>query len=166
MKMRIRYAVAAVAIPVVMSVAATPSFAGIFSSIEHEASKIEKGAVKEVGQVGKEVVKDIPKVGNEAGTIASKVFKLEGEVAGKIPVLNKAFKPLANDASKCAKSQEGKIGGMVGAGLAVATGGLSNVAIAAGAAAADGCIGTGAYNGGKKVVKEEVNDLRKSWRNP
>ena len=55
---------------------------------------------------------------------------------------------------------------MVGAGLAVATGGLSNVAIAAGAAAADGCIGTGAYNGGKKVVKDEVNDLRKSWRNP
>src|ERR1700733_5748308 len=59
MKMRIRYAVAAVAIPVVMSVAATPSFAGIFSSIEHEASKIEKGAVKEVGQVGKEVVHDV-----------------------------------------------------------------------------------------------------------
>jgi hypothetical protein len=52
---------AAVAIPVVMSVAATPSFAGIFSSIEHAASKIEKSAVKKVGQVGKEVVHDVKK---------------------------------------------------------------------------------------------------------
>jgi hypothetical protein len=59
MKMRIRHAVAAVAIPVVMSVAATPSFAGILSPLEHEVSKIEKGAVKEVSQVGKEVVKDV-----------------------------------------------------------------------------------------------------------
>ena len=59
--MRIRHAVAAVVIPVVMSVTATPSFAGIFSSIEHAASKIEKGAVKEVGQVGKEVVHDVKK---------------------------------------------------------------------------------------------------------
>ena len=101
--MRIRHAVAAVVIPVVMSVAATPSFAGIFSSIEHAATKIEKGAVKEVGQVGKEVVKDIPKVGNEAGTIASKVFKLEGEVAGKIPVLNKALKPARG---RCFKMRE------------------------------------------------------------
>ena len=65
--MRIRHAVAAVVIPVVMSVAATPSFAGIFSSIEHAATKIEKGAVKEVGQVGKVIVVVVGPSGNAEG---------------------------------------------------------------------------------------------------
>jgi hypothetical protein len=194
MKMRIRHAVAAVAIPVIMSVAATPSFAGILSSIEHavggevkavtkEAGKVEKGAVKAVegaakevahvtGIVGKEVVKEVPKAANFAGTVASKGYKELGTLAGEIPGL-KQFKPLATDASKCAKSREGKIGIMVGAGLSVATGGLSNIAEMAGAGAADGCISTGAYNDGKKAVNEtetfakrQANDLRKSWRNP
>jgi hypothetical protein len=194
MKMRIRHAVAAVAIPVIMSVAATPSFAGLFDSFEKavtkeagkvtkEVGKIEKGTVKAVegatkeaahttGNVAKEVVKEVPKAGNLAGTVVSKGFSVLGDAAGVIPGL-KEFKPLAKDASKCAKSREGKIGGMVGAGLSVATGSLSNIAIVAGAGGADGCLSTGAYNGGKKAVNEaetfakrQANDLRKSWRNP
>jgi hypothetical protein len=201
MKMRIRHAVAAVAIPVIMSVAATPSFAGLFDPIEHavsgvekavtkeagkvtkEVGKVEKGAVKAVegaakevahvtGTVGKDVVKEVPKAANFAGTAASKYYKELGTLAGEIPGL-KQFKPLATDASKCAKSREGKIGIIVGAGLAVGTGGLANVAEMAGAGAADGCISTGAYREGKKAVNEtetyakrQVNDLRNSWRNP
>jgi hypothetical protein len=197
MKMRIRQTVAALAIPVIMSVAATPSFAGIFGSIEHavsgaekavtkEAGKVEKevgkiekgtvkgveGAAKEVGHVTGEVAKEVPKAANVVGTVASKGYKELGTLAGEIPGL-KEFKPLAMDASKCAKSREGKIGIIVGAGLAVGTGGLANIAEMAGAGAGDGCISTGAYNGGKKVVnettqftKQQVNDLRKSWRNP
>jgi hypothetical protein len=201
MKMRIRHAVAAVAIPVIMSVAATPSFAFSLGSIEHaiggevkaitkeagkvtkEVGKVEKGTVKAVegatkeaahvtGNVAKEVAKEVPKAANLAGTVASKGYKELGTLAGEIPGL-KQFKPLATDASKCAKSREGKIGIMVGAGLAVGTGGLSNIAEMAGAGAADGCISTGAYNDGKKAVNEaetfakrQANDLRKSWRNP
>jgi hypothetical protein len=190
MKMRIRHAVATVAIPVIMSVAATPSFAGIFDKIEHAVGGVEKAVTKEAGKVtkevgrvekstakavesaAKEVVKEVPKAANLAGTVASKGYKELGTLAGEIPGL-KQFKPLATDASKCAKSREGKIGIMVGAGLAVATGGLANVAEMAGAGAADGCISTGAYNEGKKAVNEaetfakrQANDLRKSWRNP
>jgi hypothetical protein len=110
MKMRIRYAVAAVAIPVVMSVAATPSFAGALDSIEHAVAKdvtrAEKGAVKEVGQVGKVIVVVVPEGANLAGTVRTAVSKghsPEGEVA-RIPGL-KEFKPLANEAGQFAKRQ-------------------------------------------------------------
>jgi hypothetical protein len=110
MKMRIRHAVAAVAIPVVMSVAATPSFAGALDSIEHavakEVTKAEKGAVKEVGQVGKVIVVVVPEGANLAGTVRTAVSKghsPEGEVA-RIPGL-KEFKPLTNEAGQFAKRQ-------------------------------------------------------------
>jgi hypothetical protein len=110
MKMRIRYAVAAVAIPVVMSVAATPSSAGALDSIEHavakDVTKAEKGAVKEVGQVGKVIVVVVPEGANLAGTVRTAVSKghsPEGEVA-RIPGL-KEFKPLTNEAGQFAKRQ-------------------------------------------------------------
>jgi hypothetical protein len=121
MKMRIRHAVAAVAIPAIMSVAASPSFAGIFDSIEHAAAKdvtkAEKGAAKEVGHVGKVIVVVVPEGANLAETVRTAVSKAhspEGEVA-RIPG-PKEFKPLTNEAGQFAKRQ--------------------------------------------------VNDLRKSWRNP
>ena len=108
--MRIRHAVAAVVIPVVMGVAATPSFAGIFSSNEHagakDVTKAEKGAVKEVGQVGKVIVVVVPEGASLASTVRTAVSKAhspEGEVA-RIPGL-KEFKPLANEAGQFAKRQ-------------------------------------------------------------
>ena len=108
--MRIRHAVAVDVIPVVMSVAATPSFAGAFDSIERavakDVTKAEKGAVKEVGQVDKVIVVVVPEGANLASTVRTAVSKgrrPEGEVA-RIPGL-KEFKPLTNEAGQFAKRQ-------------------------------------------------------------
>jgi hypothetical protein len=111
MKMRIRHAVAAVVIPVVMSVAATPSFAGVFESIEHAVAKdatkaAEKGAVKEVGQAGKVIVVVVPEGANLTSAVRTAVSKArspEGEVA-RIPGA-KEFKPLATEAGQFTKRQ-------------------------------------------------------------
>jgi hypothetical protein len=111
MKMRIRHAVAVVVIPVVMSVAATPSFAGVFDSIEHAVAKdatkaAEKRAVKEVGQADKVIVVVVPEGADLASAVRAAVSKgrrPEGEVA-RIPEL-KEFKPLANEPGQFAKRQ-------------------------------------------------------------
>ena len=86
--MRIRHAVAVVVIPVVMSVAATPSFAGAFDSIERavakDVTKAEKGAVKEVGQADKVIVVVVPEGADLASAVRAAVSKgrrPEGEVA-------------------------------------------------------------------------------------
>jgi hypothetical protein len=119
MKMRIRHAVAAVVIPVVMSVAATPSFAGVFESIEHAVAKdatkaAEKRAVKEVGQAGKVIVVVVPEGANLTSAVRTAVSKArspEGEVArmpgvdvARIPGA-KEFKPLATEAGQFTKRQ-------------------------------------------------------------
>jgi hypothetical protein len=108
MKMRIRHAVAAVVIPVVMSVAASSSFAGAFDSIERTVAKDVTRAekVKEAGQVDKVIVVVVPEGANLASTVRAAVSKArrpEGEVA-RIPEL-KEFKPLANEAGQFAKRQ-------------------------------------------------------------
>ena len=94
-----------------MSVAATPSFAGVFESIEHAVAKdatkaAEKGAVKEVGQAGKVIVVVVPEGANLTSAVRTAVSKArspEGEVA-RIPGA-KEFKPLATEAGQFTKRQ-------------------------------------------------------------
>ena len=147
--MRIRYAVAALAIPVIMSVAATPSFAGIsLSSIEHAASKIEKGAVKEVGQVGKEVVHDVGNgtkatvkfidkeaakpVARAAIKTTSRVLDETGSVLDSangftqaIPIVGSVAGPVLHDSAKMVRSPAAHWGAAAALGLFVGGGGLA-----------------------------------------
>jgi hypothetical protein len=147
------------AILAVMAAAALsplPASAGLLGDIEHAAKSVEKtvthpgnlakdvahdaeSAVKEVTHP-KELVKDaahavkdgaIHKDLKAVGNVVGDVYDEAAEAAKDIPVA-KDFRPLMRDAARAARSSEGEIGAVAGAGLAIATGGASYAATEAG----------------------------------
>jgi hypothetical protein len=130
---------------------------------------VAKDANKTAGKVGWEVVETAPKVVNATGEVVSKYYDRAGDAIGKVPGFE-GYKPLAKYASRCAKSAEGKVGGVAAAGAALLTGGAALVQTA-GSAALTGCYGKTGYDAGKAAVRDvrnrvnrDIDDVRRSYR--
>ena len=137
----------------------------VAKSVGHAAQDVGRTASKTATQVGNTYMN----VARPVGKAVSQYYSTGAKVIENVPGL-KEFAPLARDAARAATSNSGKIGAAVGAGLAVATGGISTIGLGAGQGGMTGYYAEQGYKKGKKAVNDaktsvrrEYNDIRRSF---
>jgi hypothetical protein len=152
---------------VVKGVSRTVSHAA--KDVGHAAESAGRDAGRAAGKATSQIGRTYMGVARPVGTVVSKTYGTGARIVEQVPVL-KSVAPLARDAARAATSDSGKIGAAAGAGLAIATGGASSVALAAGRGGLTVYYGEQAYKNGKRTVNQEaararrdIRDIRRSY---
>jgi len=137
--------------------------------VGHAAADIGRGAVK--------TVKAAPKVymqmAKPVGVVVAKTYNTAAQVMDHTPL--KVFSPITRDIARAARTNEAKIGAVVGAGTVLLGGGLPALlhhgGTAAGAGAMTAYYGKQGYEKGKATVnaygqkwKQDVREVRDAAR--
>jgi len=128
--------------------------------VGHAAQNVGQTASKTATQVGHTYMK----VARPVGKAVSQYYSTGAKVVEQVPGL-KQFAPLARDAARAATSKSGEIGAAVGAGVAVATGGVSSIGLAAGQGGLTGYYAEQGYKQGKKAVNDVKTSVRRDYNN-
>jgi hypothetical protein len=127
------------------------------------AAKSVKKAVSNPGATIKEAGRTVEKSAKVVGDAVGTYYQGAAKVADKVDML-KPMAPLARDIARAAKSKEGQLAGVAGAGVAVATGGLSYAGTMAGGWAYAAHKGKTSYDANKAKLKAEIKKAKTEIR--
>jgi hypothetical protein len=122
-------------------------------------AKSAKKAVTHPGDTIKEVSRTVKKSAKVVGDAVGAVYEDAAKVSDKVNILKPAA-PLARDFARAVKSKEGQLAGAAGAGIAVATGGLSYAGTMAGGWAYAAHHGKKTYEANKAKLNAEVKKAK------
>ncbi len=128
-----------------------------------DAAKSVKKAVTHPGTTIKQAGRTVEKSAKVVGNTVGKVYQGAAKIADKVDILKPAA-PLARDFARAVKSKEGQLAGVAGAGVAVATGGLSYAGTMAGGWAYGAHKGKKVYEANKAKLNTEIQKARTEVR--